>query len=404
MQTPPPVSGEPFPIMVGSEARSNYLRASVNVMSAYDDNQLVGDGGHPVGDTTYSIFPTIALDQTTPRLRQTLTYSPGFTFYQRTSALNEVDQNASANFQYRPSQHTSINVRDTLLKSSSAFSQSESAISGSSQVPSANVIAPFGDRLANTLNAEFSYQFSRNGMVGGGGSLAELHYPNPSQVPGLFNSSSRGGGAFWAARLSSTQYLGTTYQYSRTQANPLNAQSATQTSTFSVFYTIYLKRTFTLSFEGGPQRSAFSQSSVPTESSWTPAVMASVGWQRSRTNFVASYSRVVTGGGGLLGAFEANTGNALVRWRTGRTWTMGAQFNSTDNKDVTPLLFTSSQGGHSLSGNVSVQHLISEHLSAECGYQRLHQSYSGIAVLSNAPDSDRVYINVSYLFTRPLGR
>jgi hypothetical protein len=241
-------------------------------------------------------------------------------------------------------------------------------------------------------------------MIGGGGSLSELDYPNPSQVPGLYNSSSRGGAAFWSVRLSSTQYVGTTYQYSLSQANPLHGQSETQTNTLSLFYTIYLKHTLSMSFSGGPQHSSFAQSSLPTASSWTPSVMASIGWQRSHTNFAASYARIVTGGGGLLGAFESNSANALARWQTARTWAVGANASYNNNENVSPLLFASSPGGRSISASVSVRHTFSEHLNAECGYQRLHQSYPGIPVLSNAPDSDRVYINVSYQLTRPLGR
>jgi hypothetical protein len=241
-------------------------------------------------------------------------------------------------------------------------------------------------------------------MVGGGGSLTNLDYPNPSQVPGLYNSSSRGGGAFWSARLSSTQYLGATYQYSLSEANPAHAQSETRTNTISLFYTLYLKHTFSMSFSGGPQHSSFAQSSLQSDSSWTPSVRTSIGWQRNHTNFAASYAHSVTGGGGLLGAFESNSANALVRWRTARTWTMGADATFINNKNVTPLLFSSSPGGRSISGSFTLQHSISEHLNAECGYQRLHQSYAGIPVLSNAPDTDRVYVNVSYQFTRPLGR
>jgi hypothetical protein len=404
MQTPPPVSGEPYPTMVGSEARSNYLRGAMNVISAYDDNVLTGTSDHPVGDVTYSILPTISLDQTTRRFQQTLTYSPGFTFYERTSELDEVDQNAAANFQYRLRPHASISVRDTLQKSSSAFNQPESAVTGSSQVPPTTVFTPFGDRLRNELNAELSYQISRNSMLGGGGSMTYLDYPDPSQVPGLYNSSSRGGGAFWSVRLSGTQYFGTAYQYSLSLANPLHAESKTQTNSISLFYTIYLKRTFSLSFLGGPQHSAFAQSSLQAQGSWTPSVTASFGWQRSHTNFAASYTRIVTGGGGLLGAFESNSANGLVRWKAARTWSVGATASYANNKSVTPALFTSSPGGQSISGAVTFQRAISEHLGAECGYQHLHQSYPGIPVLSSTPDSDRVYGSVSYQFTRPLGR
>ena len=68
---------------------------------AYTDNVLGSVGGPPVSDVSYSISPFIALDETTTRLHWILTYAPGFTFYQKTSARNEADQNASINFQYR---------------------------------------------------------------------------------------------------------------------------------------------------------------------------------------------------------------------------------------------------------------------------------------------------------------
>ena len=87
MLTPPPVSGEAYPTAVGSESRSNYLRAGLTVNTAYSDNVLADVGTGPVSDISYSVFPTIAIDKTTSRLHWMLTYSPGFTLYQHTSAL-----------------------------------------------------------------------------------------------------------------------------------------------------------------------------------------------------------------------------------------------------------------------------------------------------------------------------
>jgi hypothetical protein len=40
----------------------------------------------------------------------------------------------------------------------------------------------------------------------------------------------------------------------------------------------------------------------------------------------------------------------------------------------------------------------------EVGYQRLHQSYGGIAAITSDPDADREFASISYQFTRPLGR
>jgi hypothetical protein len=52
-----------------------------------------GTSATPVSDVSYSIWPTIALDETTSRLHWAISYAPGFTFYQRTSSRNEADQN-----------------------------------------------------------------------------------------------------------------------------------------------------------------------------------------------------------------------------------------------------------------------------------------------------------------------
>src|SRR5580698_7480105 len=91
MQTPPPVSGETYPNVTGSETRSNEMRAGLNFQTAYDDNVLGFTSTSPIGDIAYSIRPTIVLDRVTPRFHQNFSYSPDFTLYQRTSARNEAD-------------------------------------------------------------------------------------------------------------------------------------------------------------------------------------------------------------------------------------------------------------------------------------------------------------------------
>src|SRR5580658_466998 len=96
MQTPPPVSGQSYPTSFTSGERSNYLRGGVAFTTAYTDNAVGSvNGAAPVSDVSYSVWTTIALDETTPRLHLGLTYAPGFTFYQRESSLNQENQNAS---------------------------------------------------------------------------------------------------------------------------------------------------------------------------------------------------------------------------------------------------------------------------------------------------------------------
>src|SRR5271170_459249 len=130
MLTPPPVSGEAYPTTVGSQARSNYLAAGLTFVGSYDNNVIAGSGNTPVGDGIYSILPTIAHNQTTPRQQLTLQCSPGFTLYQNTSSLNAANQTAALNFQYRLSQHTTISLNDSFQKSSNVFDQLPSLSGG----------------------------------------------------------------------------------------------------------------------------------------------------------------------------------------------------------------------------------------------------------------------------------
>jgi hypothetical protein len=415
MLTPPPVSGEAYPTTVGSEMRSNYLAAGLNVNTAYNDNVLGAGNTTPIGDVTYSISPTISLDKTTSRQHLTLTYSPGFTFYQHTSALDAANQNAALNFQYGLSQQVTITFGDSFQKSSNVFTQlyplPGGAISGSAQSPPPGVVPPYAERLSNTANTGLSYQFSRNGMIGVSGTVTESNYPNPAEASGLNNTNSAGGSVFYTQRVSSTQYIGLTYQYLRSQSNPVNAQattpgaqSDTQTHTLLAFYTIYLNPALSLSLSGGPQYFDITQSPYPPFRSWAPSGMASVGWQRSHTNVVASYSHTVTGAIGLSGAFVSNSTTASLSWQIARTWNVGWAAGYSTSRSVAPSIFSSFSGGHTVSGIVSVQHSMSEYLKAELGYARLNQSYSSVAVISNSPDSNREFISVSYQFTRPLGR
>jgi len=202
MQTPPVVSGQTYPMTLGSSERSNYLRGGLSFTSAYTDNALGGVSGTPVSDVSYSVYPTIALDETTSRMHAELSYAPGFTFYQRLSSRNEADQNASINFQYRLSPHVTFSAQDGFQKSSNVFNHpdlaSAGAVSGGAQVPNFSVIAPIADRLSNSGNVGLGYQFARNEMVGASGTFSYLHYPDPTQVPGLYDSSSEGGSAFYS--------------------------------------------------------------------------------------------------------------------------------------------------------------------------------------------------------------
>ena len=407
MLTPAPVSGEGYSMGFTSETRSNYLRGGLVFGSAYDSEATTGTNGQPVSDVSYSIWPTISLDQTRSRLHWVLNYSPGFTFYQKTSSLNQENQNLGVNLSYRLSPHVTLSLRDSFQKTSNVLDQPNQdfaqPVSGSVFVPNNSVIAPVANMLTNTANATITYQFSANGMVGASGTFTNLHYPNQAQVPGLGDSSSKGGSAFYNHRLSKMHYIGATYQYQMFVASPTFGQSETQSHSMFLFYTVYFKPTFSVSFFGGPQYSNTQQFGLPTSSSWSPGGGASMSWQGRLTSLALSCSRAINSGGGLAGAVEATSASASLRRQLTRTLSASLAASYADNSilDALPTLNTS---GHTISGNASVRRQFGQHLNLQAQYMRLHQSYSDVAVLSAVPDRNRESITISYQFARPLGR
>jgi hypothetical protein len=407
MQTPPPVSSQSYPTEVGAEAQSNYLRGGLSFATSYIDNLYAGSST-AIAEKTYSILPSVAYDQVTPRQHRMFTYSPGFTFYQPSSSLNETDQSLNALYEYRLTEHLTLNANDSFQKSSTSSallgSANGSAVSGSPQPITPGILAPFAQRLTNTANAQLSFQFSSSGMVGVSGMLMKMDYPNPSESSGLYNSDERGGGAFYNRRISASQYVGVNYQYSHVVAYPPDGQSVTQTQNISAYYSVYPRHNLSISVSSGPQYYAITQTSFSGSSGWSPMVVASVGWQGVRTNLAASYSRQVTAGGGLLGAFDSSGANASARWQVSRALTAGASANYAINKSITPLLSAGVENGHSVSGSATIGYTINQHFVMNFEYDHVHQSYSGIAAVSSNPNSDRETISLAWHFTRPLGR
>ncbi len=263
MRTPPLLSDSGYSTVAGSQARSNYLRVGLTFTTGYSDNVL-GYSSNPISDVDYSLYPTIELDKRTTRLRMGLHYSPGFTVYQHTSTRNQSNQSVGINIEYLLSPHVTVALRDIFLQTSSVVNASTLTGEGGvgPPLPVAAVIAPVGDQLSNVGNAELTYQFSPHGMVGASGTLTNLHYPHPEEVPGLYDSSSTGGSGFYNHRLSSRNYVGVNYRYLKTLAYPVGALSEVESHTILLVYTGYLKPNLSVAFSGGPQHYDISQSAT----------------------------------------------------------------------------------------------------------------------------------------------
>ncbi len=414
MFTPPVVSGQTYPTTPTSEERTNYLRAGMSFTSAYGNNAMATTNGQPISEMSYSVAPTVALDETTSRLHSVLSYSPGFTFYQQTSDLNAANQNASVDFSYRLSPHVTLSARDGFQKTSSVFNQpdltSAGEVSAGAQEANFSVIAPVAELLRNSGNVGLTYQFARNEMMGASGTFSNLYYPDQTQVSGLYDSSSQGGSAFYSYRISKMHYLGATYEYQRLVSSLTTGLNETQTHAVLLFYTFYPASRLSISLFGGPQYSdtvqpplALQQVQPPAISAWTPAAGGSLSWQGRLSTLAMSYSHVISGGSGLLGAVHMDNASMSLRQMFTRTLG-GAVTGSYVQNDVIGSSLPGSYNGHTVSGTVSLQQQFHQNVNLQLGYTRLHQDYSDVAVLSEIPNTNREFISLSYQFSRPVGR
>jgi hypothetical protein len=382
MATPSPVNVEgPSLAFAAEQEHTNYLRGGLSFSPAYDDGLLFSVGG---GDVTYSIRPTIAIEESGARLHWSLFYSPGFTLYQRNTSLNQSDHDLLAEFEYQLSPHVTITLKDDLTKSSAYSYHFDpnpiGAETGILQGPNQTVISLLADTLFNSADGQITYQFSANGMIGAGGTEREFRYLNPAQAVGFANSSSRIGTAFYTHRLSRKHYIGATYQFQQLLSYSHPNGNETQTHGAFLFYTLYANSMFSLSLFGGPQHFEFTGLEIPTKLGWAPAGGAALGWQGRHTSANLSFARRVTDGSGLQSSALSTSTDLAIRHQLAKDLTLAVGGNYAINSLVDPLLPGSA--GHTISGGLSLQRKLGEHFSVELGYDRAHQSYSNIPVIS----------------------
>jgi hypothetical protein len=411
LMTPPPVSGQAFPVVTGAEVRNNYLNFGVTAGVAYDDNVEAGYSPTPEGDTIYSIWPTITVDKSTLRLREVFNYSPGFSFYEPNSIFNESDQNASINLQYLFGAHASISLQDAFVRSSSLFNQpfSTGDIGGAPPLEATGALAAFANRISNATNVQLTDQSGENGLFGIAAQYGQLDYPDATTVPGLYNSTSWNGSAFASQRLSARQYLGGEVQHARIVSFlKAGTDNAVQRDNIFGFYTIYLRNSvrssLSLSITGGPEHYNVSQAPEPVLERWVPSVTVAVGWQDHLSTLSTNYTHNVTAGGGLPGAYTADTVQAFFRRQLTPTWHLDFSGLYSRNNNLTPTYQYSEPGGHTYAASAVAEHALSRNLKFQFGYDWMDESYAGIGALARLPNSNREYGSISYQLTRPLGR
>lgn len=409
MLMPPPISGIDFPIVVGAQERSNYLRGGIVFSGGHINNLYPGSGTTTLDETTFRLEPDLALDRTTSRGHMTLRYAPAFDFYQPDSSLDTVNHTGSALFQYRLTPHVTVLAGDRVTKTTNVLYQPLSAVSGGLPSATPGFVAPFAEQISNRAYGRLAWQYGPNSMIGLGGDGTVLHFPNPKQAQGLYNSLSRSGEAFYTHRLAGGQYVGGLYQYSLITATPAAsgtgiAEADLEANDVMGFYTVYPRPRLSISLGAGSQHYKLTQAPSAPHNAWAPIAVGSIGWQAPHASFALSYSRVVTGGEGIVGAYTSDSGNLSARWELSPAWTAGVAGNYSQLKPVSKTLVGSTPGGHTLSFSGTLERRLGQNLSLSAEYQRLHQTYNTIPSIAVNPESSRVTASISYQFSRLLGR
>jgi hypothetical protein len=300
------------------------------------------------------------------------------------------------------SPHVTLTASDQFAKASNFFSQAnQDPASGTTSSVNASIVTPVADRMSNAAEAGISYQFGLNSMVGANGLTSQLWYPNPSQVPGLYDSSEYMGEFYYSHRFSGQHYLGAKYRFQQLMAHPID----TQTNAHSVvlFYTFLINTSLSTSLYAGPQYSENTGGNVVPLRMWMPTVGGSLNWHGEHTSLTLSAGRLVSAGNGLSGATKSTVVDAAIRRQLSNRLTVGASADYSMDRILNPA-FGTNEGGHVISGTVSLIRQLGEHLGLEMGYTRLHQTYSNIPAIANTPNRQRVWASVSYQFQRPMGR
>jgi hypothetical protein len=392
--------------------RSNYLRAGMNVGAAYDDNALLGSGAQ-VGNTTFSVFPNVAIDQSTSRMRWSLGYGGGLTVNQRLSNRNQGSHNLNFDSEFRLSPHVNLRAAENFSATSGMFAASTSpnfqiAPAGAN----ATLITPLANMRSSQTVVETNYHLARNDVVGASGSYYTLHYSDIVTGAGsLTDTQSATGSGFWLHKIFHGNWAGVGYRYERMTYGSVGE---TRVHGFTVIDTLSISKAFTLSGFIGPEYSdnygivatGPNAGQLASFTGWSTAGGVDLGWRNQRTSLTAGYSRRISNGSGIVGAVRLEDVHASVRREFLPGWSAGAMATYGDNESLTLTSASTATSIKVTTVGVSLDRNIGRSFGLQFAYFHDLQSQAGIAGSSTNYDANRnrFSVTLSYQWAKPLGR
>ena len=397
---------------VSEMERSNYLSGGVNVGAGYDDNAFLGSGGQ-VGNTTFSVFPNIAIEQSTSRMRWSLGYLGGLTVNERLSNRNQGSHVLSFDSEFRLSPHVNFRAAENFFSTTGIFgTNTASAFQPGPGGSNGTLITPLVNQLSSQTVVETNYHFARKDVVGASGSFYALHYSDVSTgAATLDNTQTASGTAFWLHELFRRDWGGFGYVFERITFGP---SGETRVQTFAAMNTLSLSKTFSVSAFLGPQYSenqglaatGTNARQFSTFNDWSLAGGVEGNWQKERTSVAAGYSKQVSDGGGFLGVVGVHNVHAAIRREFLPGWaaTFGAVYGN--NQAITLISADKVTSIKTTSVGASLERNIGRSLGFRIDYfhDLQNQSFSSASTQTFDVNRNRYSVTLSYQWAKPLGR
>jgi hypothetical protein len=407
-QIPALLGGPKMSLALRSELeRSNYLRGGLNLGAAYDDNTLMTPS-QPIGNTTYSVFPNISIEQARSRMRWAIGYAAGLTVNQRLSNRNQGSHDLNFDSQFRLSPHVNLHVSEDFSLTSGFFDSGIGGVAVGNGGPNANLITPLSKQRSSSTVAEVNYHFALKDVVGASGSFYDLHFSDVPQGFTLTNTQAATASVFWLHGFG-RDWAGISYRFQRVTFDP---NGETRVHSIMAVNTMNLPGRLTVTGFFGPEYSD-NHGLVPAGggaqanfSEWSVTGGVEAGWQKEHTSVAAGYSRRINNGGGVLGAVRLQTVHGDVRQQLFPGWAVTVGANYGNNQSITVAAPGSATSINSASVGASLERNLGKSLGLRLGYAHDFQDQIGATdpTVAGRANGNRFFVTLGYQWARPLGR
>lgn len=393
---------------------TNYVSGGVSLGATFDDNTLNRTADR-LSNFTYSFLPFVELDHSRSRLAWQLDYAGGFVLNQHVAVDNQASHDVGLRASYRLSPHVTLALRDHFFRTTGFYDQVNLKFTppsgGLLEQSNQFVITPLARQVGNAASAEVDYQFARDSRIGASGSFDLLHYRDVPLAANLIDTQSVRGEVFYNHRVFSQNWFGITYRYDKISFSPLPERALV--NSLLLTDTVYLSPTMTLAVFAGPEQAneriwypggARVASGLVHSKPLSLAVGTGFNWNGRRTGVLVQTSRLVSDGGGALGAVRLLSAEAAVRhqWTRSISAQLGAAYgnNVPLSRANTPYLSLKM-----VSANFSLTRNLANALFITVGYSRaIQQEYQTAPGGPFEINHNRAWATLSYDFSRPWGR